>query len=114
MQRDDVNLIDQLNKKSRSLRYDLEEIGVTNTNYEIGLQFNNFFSTNIPQIVSACQALLRGESREKPIITITKQIEQAEKNLKDIKKYSKTHKYLEKLEQIESMINKVKLTYQEL
>ena len=104
----------KLNQLSRSLETDLEESGVRVTALAHAVHVNQFFQNNIPNIVGACQGLLRGEANERHILRLEKSFISVFSNLEKIKDIPQTKKYLKEIGEIENILNELKQIYHKL
>ncbi|MBI5391598.1 hypothetical protein HZB00_01210 [Candidatus Woesearchaeota archaeon] len=74
-----------LREGSRDVNTKLEEAGLKMTHGSAGIAKEQFFSNNIKNIVSAVEALLRGEPAERPYVRLKKEFPDAYRNLKLIR-----------------------------
>jgi len=104
----------QLNDLIRKLQDTMEIKGIKVVSLEHSTKINQFFQNNIPNIISACQGLLRGEPTEKHELRLAKDFPSVFENLEKIKELPQAKEFKETLDQIESILKPLSQIYKEI
>jgi len=104
----------KLGELVKALELKLEERGFRITASEHGVNIGQFLDHNIPNIISACQGLLRGESSERHYLRLQKEFAIVFRNLDKIKSLPQAKALSSEIEEIESILKHLHTIYKEI
>ena len=109
-----LSKLKELKDLSRGVYIQLEEDGLKVSDPKAGIAKEQLFQSNIKNVVSAVEGLLRGEAAERHLVRLKKEFPDSLINIKKVKEVNAGMKNRESLMRIEALLTYLENNYQEL
>lgn len=109
-----ISKIKKLAEISRKLQNDLENFGLSPTDGNVGTAFNQFFYSNVKDIVSSSQSLARGDHGEGASLRLKKTLPSARKNIEKLSQTPQGTRLIEQINEIKTILDFIERIYQDL